>query len=235
MIRGILQDGLRWMLAILVATAVGVGLLGRRLPGPPGLLPAIGATRFRIEYQGVDAEQPEMMLPKLIWSPVLFSLPTRYGFSRIRLPEWTIDPPTSLPDPPWPSLVSREERPVAPDFMDVRPQIPGAWHDPSFLPHRHLPPLSSVVQAESGALPDGVQWPLTAEEAGSAPWTAIVQLHVAPEGWPTSIWVDSADAPPAARAAVARRIAAWRWPPSHVPSRVVLRMIHSGAGVRRLP
>ncbi len=225
---------LRWIAATMVAAAMGGAFLAGQPPLPAAASSPAPAGSPRITFRRAEAGPMEAISAAVIWSPILFALPSLYGFSRIPPAEWTVAPPVDLPDPPSPVLVA-EPLTLAPLLAGPRAELPLVWTDASLLPHRRLPPATSVVQAVSGELPERAVWPLSAEEAGAAPWTATVEVRVAPEGWPSGIWLDSVDAPAAARVWAARRIAAWRWPPARASRVVVVRLTHTGADPRHRP
>lgn len=234
MIHAAIETALRWLAAMLGAAVIGAAFLAGQPPLPAAGGPPPPHFPSRILFRRAEPSSMEAIPTEVIWSPVLFALPSLYGFSRVQPADWTVAPPLDLPDPPPPVLVASPSAltplPVAP-----RPELPMVWTDASLLPHRRLPPATSVVQAVLGELPGHVGWPLSADEAGATPWMARVEVRLAPEGWPVNIWLDSADAPPAARVLAVRRIASWRWPPAGTSGVVVLRLMHPGADPRRQP
>lgn len=234
MIRAAIETALRWMAALVSAAAIGAALLAGQPSLPAAGGPPPPAFPTRILFRRADPGPMKAISTAVIWSPVLFALPSPHGFSRLQPAEWTVAPPLDLPDPPPPVLVGEPSVLTATTAIS-RSELPMVWTDASLLPHRRLPPATSVVQAATGELPERAGWPLSVEEAGVTPWTATVQVQVAPEGWPVGIWLDSADAPTAARVLAVRRIAAWRWPPAGTSSVVVLRLTHPGADPRRRP
>ncbi|MCX7818125.1 MAG: hypothetical protein N2652_02795 [Kiritimatiellae bacterium] len=222
----------RWLIAAVIAACAGGALLGGRLAPPPESLPPSGGTaRARIAHRRAEPSTAEVALSTVIWSPVLFAWPSSLGFSRIQPPEWTIGPPVDPPDVPVPSPSALVTSSV-PERTATRRASPVDWLDASRLPHRHLPAPASGLHAVHGELPDHAGWPLTAQEAGALPWSALVTIHVAPEGWPASVWVDSADAPAAARSAAAAKIVRWRWPASETTREVIVRLVHGGVAAK---
>jgi len=232
--RNAIEAMLRWIVAALFAAGLGAALLGGT-PAPPSAA-ALPVTRFpaRVVFQHSAPDRMEVVPSTVIWSPVLFALPTPYGFSRLPLTEWTVGPPLDLPDPPQFSL-AQPPTALAPRSFPLRPAVPPAWILATLLPYRTLPPYRPTMDALSGSLPEEAEWPLAPEEAGPAPWTASVEVRISPEGWPTGIWFDSTDAPTTARVSAVRRIASWRWPGAVTSRTVRLRLVHPGASLRREP
>ncbi len=198
-------------------------LLGLRPAPPPGPAGPIG--RMAVAYQPVQSfAPPERPDARAIWSPVLFSLPTPAGFSREAPAGPAARPPLDPASDP-PPLLDRAatRRMVAPATLPPVLLPPVPLSDP---PARPAPPPASWV-ALAGEIPAGAGFPVPPGDRGASPWEAEAHVGFDSNGLPVHAFVESEDAPPAMRVAIARGLFRWRRP-AGTAGWLVLRLVHPG-------
>jgi hypothetical protein len=201
------------------------------------------AAALRFLPLAADGIEPTTADVRVIWSPALFSLPSRVGFSgstarRAQGPP-SLDAPhreTVLMTPPLP------EPPAAAVLPSRR--APAAALAPALAPPRvfdaPLPPRAGdrIEPLDDGLRDHLTVKPLERNGAGSdRAWEAVVWMLFDTTGWPRHVvieQIDPPDAPPEVRAFLQRGLRAWRTTPG-VEREGRVRIYHSVATAADTP
>ncbi|MBP7830257.1 MAG: hypothetical protein KA248_10105 [Kiritimatiellae bacterium] len=218
------RGGGAWAAALLLAAAwhaAWIVGLGWRKETPRPAMPSAPNLLFAKLPAG-----PEVYAdPRLVWSPVLFALPSPWGFSRPALEERIVHRPAAGRQGSVPRLREREQMPppaglyrdgqledeVAANLFRV--PLPPLGASVFRRPARPPPavveygPGWSEELLEDGPLPEG--W----EEGGKAPWEVAAYVEADAAGRVTHVLLEAPSAFPEVNRVLEGALRQWRWKP----------------------
>ncbi len=214
-----------WGLAVAWTSAVWIAGAWRTAVEVPRPWPDPAWPLPRGSYHDGSGDETNHEIWTLLASPTLFALPSEIGFSRLPLGESPVSPPVQSPVPDAPVL------PRAPGSWSFRPEsllgdlivvAEPAGELPGYPVSRRSVLTLIVVEGPTPAQGSPVARPWKSTHARPRPWSADLRLHVAPEGWPVQLFMESGDIPAQDGEALVRELARWRWAPT--PTDTIVRV-----------
>jgi len=168
---------------------------------------------------------------RILWSPVLFSLPSPVGFSKPLFPQRLMPPPEKLRNQEAGALLmkplstGRRFTITASDPLGYQAQrllsrrevlrLPGVLHHEAIRPAAGL--HVAFRDALAGRTVSGVPVDPATLPAGDQAWLAVIHVRFAPEGWPAFALLDRGTGDEALDQALVREVRRWRLEDSAEP------------------